>query len=70
LRTKTKQLKIIYFHTRIPSNLESAFNGRNALKVLIDRNAGISATPRKSRTVPKTLTTTITKSNQFQAVVK
>jgi hypothetical protein len=58
------------FHTRIPSNLESALNGRKALNVLIDLNTGISATPNKSRRVPRRLTNTITKSNIFQPVVK
>jgi hypothetical protein len=58
------------FHTRIPSNLDNAFNGRKALNVLIDLNAGISAIPNKSRTVPSTLTTTITKSNLFQPFLK
>jgi len=61
---------INHFHTRIPSNLDNAFNGRKALNVLIDLNAGISATPNKSRIVPSTLTTTITKSNLFQPFVK
>jgi hypothetical protein len=42
--TKPLNNRINYSPTRIPSNLESAFNGRNALNVLMDLNAGISAT--------------------------
>jgi hypothetical protein len=61
---------IDYFHTRIPSNLDSARNGRKARNVLMDLNAGISATPNKSRAFPRILTSTITKSNIFQPVVK
>ncbi len=57
-------------HTRIPSNLESAFNGLKARNVLIDLNAGISATPNQSSKLPRILTTTIKKSNQFQPLVK
>ena len=56
--------------TRIPSNLDNAFNGRNALNVLIDLNTGISATPSESSKVPRTLTSTIAKSNMFQPVLK
>ena len=56
--------------TRMPSNLERAFSGRRARSVLIDLNAGISATPSVSSNVPSTLTTTIRKSSQFQPLVK
>ena len=56
--------------TRMPSNLESAFNGLNARNVLMDLNAGISATPNQSNILPKTLTKTMKKSNQFQPLVK
>ncbi len=63
-------MKLAFSPTRIPSNLESAFNGLKALNVLIDLNAGISATPSQSSVLPRTLTTTIKKSNQFQPLVK
>lgn len=65
---KYKILKI--FFTRIPSNLDKAFNGLKALNVRIDLNAGISATPSVSSAVPSTLTQTIRKSNQFHPFVK
>lgn len=60
----------IILHTRIPSNLDNALNGRKARSVLIDLNAGTSATPNISRRVPATLTKTIIKSNLFQPSLK
>jgi hypothetical protein len=54
----------------MPSNLDSAFNGLSALNVRMDLNAGISATPSQSSKLPRTLTKTITKSNQFQPFLK
>ena len=60
----------VRYHTRMPSNLDSAFNGRSARSVLMDLNAGISATPSQSRILPRTLTTTMMKSSQFHPLEK
>lgn len=54
----------------MPSNLDRALRGLNARNVLMDLNAGISATPSVSSNVPSTLTQTIRKSSQFQPLVK
>ncbi len=54
----------------MPSNRDNALNGRKALNVLMDLNAGILATSNKSRIVPRTLTNTIRKSNRFQPLLK